>query len=369
MLKQRQLSFQPTAMPFLSRWAPAWILLLLTTFALQPINDSTGMAAEPSPEPQKRLRVGVIGLDTSHVLAFTKAFQQAQPDAPDLSGFDVVAAYPFGSADIESSASRIPKYTEDMKALGVEIVDSIETLLAKVDCVLLETNDGRLHLEQALQVFRTGKPVFIDKPTGSNLAEVVAIFRAAAHYNAPMFSSSSLRYSEGAQAIRGGKVGRVLGCTTYSPCSLEPTHVDLFWYGIHGVESLYTCMGTGCRTVTHTSTEDFELAVGTWSDGRIGTFRGIRAGKKGYGGIAFGEKGITEIGPYGGYRPLVVEIAKFFRSSKPPIAADETIELYAFMQAAAKSKQQGGTPIEMAKVMQEANQAADNLLGDELKRK
>lgn len=339
---------------------------VLTAFVHQNITSSTTLGQEPSPNPQKRLRVGVIGLDTSHVLAFTKAFQQAKPDDPDLSGFDVVAAYPFGSADIESSASRIPKYTEDMKGLGVEIVDSIATLLDKVDCVLLETNDGRLHLEQALQVFRTGKPVFIDKPTGSNLAEVIAIFRAAAHFNAPMFSSSSLRYSEGAQAIRDGKVGRVLGCTTYSPCSLEPTHVDLFWYGIHGVESLYTCMRTGCRSVTHTSTEDFELAVGTWTDGRIGTFRGIRAGTKGYGGIAFGEKGITEIGPYGGYRPLVIEIAKFFRSSKPPIAPNETIELYAFMQAAAKSKQQGGTPVEMTKVMQEANQAADRLLGDEL---
>jgi predicted dehydrogenase len=369
MLKQRQLSFHSNAVPFFCGSAFSWILLFFTAFVFLNVDNAKVVAEDASPAPQKRLRVGVIGLDTSHVLAFTKAFQQAKPEDPNLSGFDVVAAYPFGSADIESSASRIPKYTDDMKALGVEIVDSIETLLTKVDCVLLETNDGRLHLEQALQVFRTGKPVFIDKPTGSNLAEVVAIFRAAAHYNAPMFSSSSLRYSDGAQAIRGGKVGRVLGCTTYSPCSLEPTHVDLFWYGIHGVESLYTCMGTGCQSVTHTSTKDFELAVGTWADGRIGTFRGIRAGSKGYGGIAFGEKGITEIGPYGGYRPLVIQIAKFFRSSKPPIEAAETIELYAFMQAAAKSKKQGGTPVEMATVMQEANQAADKLLGNELKQK
>ncbi|MDB4664668.1 gfo/Idh/MocA family oxidoreductase, partial [bacterium] len=93
------------------------------------------------------------------------------------------------------------------------------------------------------------------------------------------------------------------------------------------------------------------------------------AGAKGYGGIAFGEKGITEIGPYGGYRPLVIQIATFFRSSKPPIAAAETIELYAFMQAAAKSKNQGGTPVDMKKVIQEANLAADKLLGDELKQK
>lgn len=359
------LSLASTTTLSFKRFAPAcnFLFLLITSFAIVNLGKATCTAAEPS------CRVGVIGLDTSHVIAFTKAFQQAKPDDPDLAGFDVVAAYPFGSADIESSASRIPKYTEDMKALGVEIVESIEILLQKVDCVLLETNDGRLHLEQALQVFRAGKPVFIDKPTGSNLAEVVAIFRAAAHYEVPMFSSSSLRYSDGAQAIRNGKVGRVLGCSTYSPCSLEPTHVDLFWYGIHGVESLYTCMGTGCQTVTHTSTKDFELAVGAWADGRIGTFRGIRAGSKGYGGLAFGEKGITELGPYGGYRPLVVQIARFFRSAKPPIAAEETVELYAFMQAALKSKEQGGAPVAMQQVMDEANQAADELLGNELNQK
>ena len=308
------------------------------------------------------IRIGIIGLDTSHVPAFTKEFQKVPPSDPSLAGFEVVAAYPYGSADIESSASRIPKYTEQVKELGVEVVDSISDLLERVDCVLLETNDGRLHLEQALEVFQAGKPVFIDKPTGSNLAEVVAIFRAAAHYDVPMFSSSSLRYSEGAQEIRHGKLGRVLGCSSYSPCSLEPTHTDLFWYGIHGVETLYTCMGAGCETVTHSSTKDFELAVGTWMDGRIGTFRGIRAGKTGYGGTAFGEKAIGEIGPYGGYRPLVIEIAKFFRSRKPPIDPAETIELYAFMEAASASKAAGGTPVSIEAVLEQANQQADELL-------
>jgi predicted dehydrogenase len=271
-----------------------------------------------------------------------------------------------GSKDIESSASRIPQYTEEMKALGVEIVESIAELLKKVDCVLLETNDGRMHLQQALEVLRAGKPVFIDKPTGSNLAEVIAIFRAAKHFNVPMFSSSSLRYSEGAQAIRSGKFGRVLGCSSYSPCSLEPTHVDLFWYGIHGVETLYTCMGVGCESVSHTSTEDFEFAVGRWSDGRIGTFRGLRAGKSGYGGTAFCEKEVADIGTYGGYKPLVIEIAKFFKTREVPIDPQETIELYAFMQAAAASKDAGGNPVKIADVMSLAEKAADSLLASEL---
>ena len=313
------------------------------------------------------LRVGIIGLDTSHVPAFTKAFNK-EPADPEMQNCRVVAAYPYGSRDIESSASRIPKYTAEVKELGLEVVDSIDALLSKVDCVLLETNDGRPHLEQALEVFRAGKPLFIDKPTGSKLSEVVAIFQASAHFGVPMFSSSSLRYAAGAQAIRGGKVGKVLGCDTYSPCALEPTHVDLYWYGIHGVESLYTCMGTGCESVTHTSTDDFELAVGRWSDGRIGSFRGLRAGKTGYGGTAFGDKGIEQIGPYGGYRPLVVQIAKFFRSGEVPIDPAETVELYAFMQAASESKQRGGTPVTIADVMEAANQEAAKLLSGKLTR-
>ncbi|NNE00723.1 MAG: Gfo/Idh/MocA family oxidoreductase [Pirellulaceae bacterium] len=345
-----------------------WTGCLYVSLAI--VLSASPIAAQDSQDkfqsnPSRLLRVGVIGLDTSHSIAFTKAFNQDPPTA-EMQHCRVVAAYPHGSPDIQSSVSRIPKYTADIAALGVEIVDSIDQLLQQVDCVLLETNDGRPHLDQALQVFRAGKPVFIDKPTGSNLSEVVAIFRAAKHYDVPMFSSSSLRYSTGPQEIRAGKVGTVLGCSTFSPCSLEKTHVDLFWYGIHGVEMLYTCMQSGCESVSHTSTVDFELAVGRWSDGRIGTFRGIRGGKPGYGGTVFGSEAIGPVGKYDGYTPLVQQIAKFFRHGKVPIDPAETIELYAFMQAAYESKKRGGAVVTIAEVMSEASGKADKLLAGRL---
>ena len=306
------------------------------------------------------LKVGIIGLDTSHSIAFTKSLN-ADPPLPEMKNCRVVAAYPYGSREIESSASRIPKYTEDIKPLGVEIVDSIEALLQQVDCVLLETNDGHPHLQQALEVFRAGKPVFIDKPVASNLSEVVAIYRAAKHYDAKMFSSSSLRFSSGPQAIRADGHGKVYGANSFSPCSIEPTHTELFWYGIHGVETLFTCMGKGCVSVSHTSTDDFELAVGTWSDGRIGTFRGIRKGKSGFGGTAFTAKEIVSVGKFDGYKPLVAQIAKFFRTGESPVDAAETIEIYAFMQSAQESKRRGER-VTIAEVMAEAEKAADDLL-------
>ena len=322
-------------------------------------------ASKTPAEDHQVIKIGIIGLDTSHVPSFTKAFNQ-EPADPRMQNCRVVAAYPHGSRDIESSFSRIPKYTEAVRELGVEVVESIDDLLDRVDCVLLETNDGKPHLDQALKVFRSGKRVFIDKPVSSDLTGVLAIFQASDYFEVQMFSSSSLRYTDGAQLVHNGELGRVYGCDTYSPCKFEPSHTDLFWYGIHGVEPLYACMGSGCDSVRLESTEAAEVAIGKWSDGRIGIFRGIRLGKSGYGGTAFCEKGIQSIGPYQGYQPLVVQIANFFRTGIVPIEPEETIELYAFMQAAHESKRKGGTAVAISDVMNRATQAAEKLLREKI---
>lgn len=313
-------------------------------------------AADP-PE----IKVGIIGLDTSHATAFTKELNDPAAKE-DLAHCRVVAAYPQGSPDIESSTSRVPGYIEEVKKHGVEIVDSIDELLKRVDCVLLETNDGRPHLEQAIPVFKAGKPVFIDKPVAGSLADAIAIYAAAKKYGCPVFSSSSLRFSPGAQELRGGSLGEITGCDAYSPCSLEKTHPDLYWYGIHGCETLFTVMGTGCETVSRATSADFDVAVGTWKDGRIGTFRGIRKGGAGYGGTAFGSKGIKEVGNFGGYRPLAVEIVKFFRTKETPVTAEETLEIYAFMEAADESKRRGGAPATIAEVTKKATADAQKRL-------
>jgi predicted dehydrogenase len=298
-------------------------------------------------------RIGIIGLDTSHSVAFAKALNVAEA-SPRFKGFKVVAAYPKGSADIESSTKRVPGYTEEVKQLGVEIVSSIDDLLKKVDFVLLETNDGRPHLQQALMVMKAGKPMFIDKPVAGSLADTIAIYDAAKKYKLPLFSSSSLRYMETVQDVVKGKIGAVLGADTFSPATLEKTHPDLFWYGIHGVEILFTLMGTGCKEVVRIHTNDTDIVVGTWKDGRIGSFRGTRTGKHDYGGTAYGEKGNLSLGPFAGYDNLLLQIIEFFKTGKPPVAPEETIEIYAFMEAADESKRMRGAAVSLEKVMQKA---------------
>ncbi len=298
-------------------------------------------------------KIGIIGLDTSHSIAFTELINSSSEE--EMDGFRVVAAYPKGSPDIASSVSRIPRYTEEIKKMGVTIVDSIEELLKQTDFVMLETNDGRPHLEQALPVLESGKPLFIDKPMAASLSDAMQIFTLAEKHKTPLFSSSSLRYCPGAIESRNGEgTGEIMGAETYSPLIIESTHPDLFWYGIHGVELLFTVMKTGCLSVRRLSSSHTDLVTGQWEGDRIGTFRGIKEGFHDYGGIAFGREGIRQLGPYKGYAPLVKAILHFFSTGKAPVSPDETLEILAFMEAADESKKRGGAWVSIEEIVQNA---------------
>lgn len=322
------------------RWWRMTRRLLLASFAL---------AASAFAQDTKPLRCGIIGLDTSHVLAFTTTLNKK--NLPQFAGVSIVAAYPKGSPDIESSTKRVPEYTEKVKAMGVEIVDSIDALLTKVDAVFLETNDGRPHLEQLRPCLAAKKITFIDKPVAGSLKDAIAIYDEAKKAGVPIFCSSSLRFSKGTQAVAQGSIGKVKHAETMSPASLEKTHPDLYWYGVHGCESLYTVMGTGCISVKRGTTADGKIEVtGTWPDGRTGIYRE----NKGYGGKAIGEKGEAEIGKYDSYDVLLEAVVKFFRDGKPPVCAEESIELYTFMEAADESKRQGGAEVKLADVLAKA---------------
>jgi len=291
------------------------------------------------------LRVGIIGTDTSHVPAFTQMLNSAAGAKDHVPGARVVAAYKGGSKDIENSISRVDQYAEDVRTKwGVEIVPDIATLLGKVDAVLLMSVDGRIHLEQARPVIAAHKPLFIDKPLAATLEDAREIARLAKQAGVPWFSSSSLRYSEIGATM---KFADATGATTWGPGPFEPHHyLDLSWYAIHPVELLYTLLGPGCESVTRIAAETSDVIVGRWKDGRLGTVRAIRPYSE-YGAVVYRPQEIVEAKPKaaGSYRPLVLEIVKFFQTGKPPVSNEETLEIFAFMDAAQRSKDQGGKPV------------------------
>jgi hypothetical protein len=308
----------------------------------------------------KPLRAGIVGLDTSHVPGFTTIFNNAKDG--DLAGVKIVAGYP-GGTDFPPSHDRVGKFTEALRAKGVEIVDTIPALLEKVDVVLLESVDGRIHLQEAREIFKSGKPVFIDKPLAGSLADAIAIAELAKQHHVHWFTSSSIRFSpEVRKLIGNSEVGNILGASTWGPCSYQAGVPDMFFYGIHGIEALFTLMGTGCETVARTKGADNDQVTGVWKDGRIGTYRGLVKGKEEFGAVAYGTKSILTSGKETSYDPLCTEIAKFFKTGVPPVSAEESIEIFAFMEAADESQRQGGKPVALAEVLAKAKAEAETKL-------
>lgn len=325
------------------------VFFLLSTLLMVVLQQCLAVADESS----LPIKVGVIGLD-AHASPWAKILN-AKDAKGELADAVIVAGYPGGSPDIPQSMELLQRGMATFREMNIPLVDSIPELLDRVDAVMILSIDGRTHLEQAKPVFAARKPMFIDKPVAGTLADALRIYQLAQRHNVPCFSSSSLRFAPGTQAVLDDPaVGKIRGCNAHSPCGLEPHHPDFFYYGIHGVETLFTIMGPGCRTVTRATTRDTDVAVGVWEDGRIGSFRGHRTGPHTYGATVFGANGIVESGKFEGYEPLIAEIVKFFKTGKAPVPAEWTIEIHAFMEAADESKRQGGRPVSIENVMARA---------------
>jgi predicted dehydrogenase len=294
------------------------------------------------------IKVGIVDFDTSHVVQFTKRFNHLDIEQDQwVEGATVVAGCPGVSAH---SPERVPEYTEQLKAYGVEIVDKPEDLIGKIDAVCIESNDGTVHLERAIPFIKAGIPCYIDKPFEVSLDNAKQIMRLAQEHKVPTFSASSLRFCPEVQdVLADDSVGKILSANAYSPASEHEINPGLFNYGIHGVEILYTLMGSGCTKLSCAYTPGGEVATGFWGDDRIGVMRGTRAGAHSYGFTVWGEKGVKQSGISTQYiyRELCREIVQMFQTGKTPIDPMVTLEIVAFIDAAIKSREQNGAWVDI----------------------
>jgi hypothetical protein len=270
------------------------------------------------------------------------------PASPDhIKGARMVAAFKGGSPDVESSAKRVEGFAKELQEKWqVEMVPSIGDLCGKVDAILLESVDGRKHLPQVKEAARCGKAMFIDKPLASTLEDAREIAAVLKKANVKWFSTSSLRYGEIGTDM---KFPDMTGVTVWGPGPTEEHHqLSLSWYGIHAVELLYTLLGTGAEEVSMVSTPDSDEVTAKWRGGKIGTVRAIRPYSD-FGGVVFRIKSVVQspAKPKSSYVPMLGEIVKFFQTGVAPVPNDVTMEIFAFMDAAERSKAHGGAPMKL----------------------
>jgi predicted dehydrogenase len=288
----------------------------------------------------------MIGLDTSHVSAFTKLLNDPTHEF-HIKGGAVAAAYPGGSPDFPLSITRVDGYTQELREqYGVEIVDSPEAVAERSDVLLLESVDGRVHLEQFRRIANYGKPVFVDKPFTVSYDDAKAILDLAGTHNVTFMSCSALRYAEGlTHALDQAGQGEIIGADAFGPMELQETQPGLFWYGIHTVDMIYRALGRGCTQVQAISNGTHDVVVGEWADGRLGSVRGNRRGNKRFGGAIHRTEGTAYVDvqayakPY--YASLLERIIEMFETGVPGIEPEETLEIIRFIEAANESRLTG----------------------------
>lgn len=294
------------------------------------------------------LKLGMIGLDTSHVQAFAELLHNTGHEY-HVPGAKIVAAFPGGSPDFELSISRVEGFTQKLKEEhGVEMVGSPEEVAERCDAILLESVDGRVHPEQFKKIATYGKPVFVDKPFALTSAAAAEMFDLARKHRVPLMSASAVRYAEGLQEkIAATDEGEIIGMDVYGPLAIQPTQPGYFWYGIHTVEMLYAALGKGCVSVTSTHNEDHDLVVAEWKDGRIATLRGNRKGNNRFGALIHRQKETQFVDVYANPKPyyasLLEKVMRMFTTGEPAIDPEETVEVIRFIEAANLSRETGAT--------------------------
>ena len=290
----------------------------------------------------KPLRIGMAGLDTSHVPAFATLLHDSSHEF-HVPGGRIVAAFPGGSPDFDLSANRVAAFTNELRDKhAVEIVDSITALQGKCDAVMLESIDGRVHLPQFREVAEWGIPVFVDKPLTVSRDEAQEIARIAKDNNVRVTSASAIRFAEKFQeALLAGGEEPVTGGDFYGPVQFVEKCPGYFWYGIHSAEMLFAAMGEGCREVLAVREDKHDMLLGRWSDGRLGTLRGNRTGNAGFGGIIHraGKSQSFDVSsgkkPY--YASLLEKVIPFFHGEGEVVGSAEMVEVIRFLEAANRS--------------------------------
>lgn len=292
------------------------------------------------------IRLGLVDFDTSHAVEFTKRLNHVEIDQDQwVDGAQVVAGVP-GRSQIAPEV--IPKNAETLKRLGITLHDDPADLFGKVDAVLIESVDGSVHRERATPFLERGIPTFVDKPFACSTEDARALVDLAARKHVPLMSSSSLRYAPEVVEAKG-PAGDILGAATFGPAPTHPRNPGLFHYGIHPVEMLYALMGAGCSRLTCLSQAGAEVVTGVWSGDRLGSIRGLREGASAYGFTRFGRKAVAtrEVGTRFIYRELLKQVVRMLQTGEPPIDSRETFEIVAFIEAARKSAEAGGAPVDV----------------------
>ncbi|HWB53172.1 MAG TPA: Gfo/Idh/MocA family oxidoreductase [Tepidisphaeraceae bacterium] len=290
-------------------------------------------------------RIGLVGLDTSHAVAFARNLNNAK-DPEHVKGARVVVGLPGPSADFELSFGRVEKFTAEVRdQWGVKIVESPEAVAEQCDVLFITSVDGRKHLDFVKRTAKFKKPTFVDKPMALTTADAKEMFRIAGETGYPLCSASALRFADVLNEDLAKNTDTINGCDVYGPMQIQPTQPGFFWYGIHMAEIANRIMGVGCAEVSVATNESCDLLNGVWKDGRMVSIRGMRKGHSRFGATIHREKDSVHLDlsacKKSYYASMLEDVLGGFERGRVAVEAADTLEIVRMLEAGNESRKTG----------------------------
>ncbi|MGZ9587154.1 Gfo/Idh/MocA family protein [Paenibacillus marinisediminis] len=297
------------------------------------------------------MKLGIVGLDTSHSVAFTELLNN--PSNPNhIPGGQIVIASPGISSSIPVSSTRAEGYMRTLQDdYGIPITESLEQVAHESDAILLTSADGELHEAQLQKLAPYGKPIYIDKPFALSVDVAARMIHTANQYHIPLMSSSALRYTDVLVEALNSSTDPIDSVDVYGPIPSMDGVPGWFWYGIHSVELMHAVMGAGCSTVQATPTPDGAHVLIRWEDGRCASIRGLLNGSS-FGAVIHRHMASQQVDistmrkPF--YASLLEQVVTMFQTGQTPLPVSHTLEVIGCLEAIHESLRTG-QPAHIAK--------------------
>lgn len=289
------------------------------------------------------VKVGIIGLDSSHTPEFVRLIQGEEKK---MEGLRVEKAMRFASpfqAEFgqDERQAKIEKW-------GVRMCRSVEETVDGMDAVFVEINDPAQHLHYFEQVAGLGIPVFLDKPLAGTLNDGLKIVELAAKHRTNVWSASSLRFIPGLAAART-KAPDPVCANIYGALGKAASGSDLIWYGVHAVEMLNAVMGSGARSVRALSDDNGVVISVQYGNGRRGVVE-CNSNLYQYGGRLQRQDAFAVFDSVGEifYVYLLQEIRQWLAGGPAPVSMSDALEILAILDAAERSILSEGDSVSIA---------------------
>lgn len=290
---------------------------------------------------EKKIKVAIVGLDTSHAVEFPKLMQDSTVPAQNQI-HDLVATRCLRFETPFQNKEGLDKRQAYLESIGVLVTEDFDTAVADCDAIMIEINDPAYHLQYFEKCAKLGKPIFLDKPFADTFDNAMKIMQIARENKVRFFTASSLRYDvDFADAL--AKKTDPKSAVVWGPVGKAPAGSSIVWYGVHTFEMLQRIMGRGAVSVNVSSDRKGYVCHVHYNDGRRGIVE-LTFGSYRYGGVIRDDTTnevlfqVTYRVPF--YQMLIVEIVKFFRGEEV-LPLEDSVEVMGMLEAANRSAVSG----------------------------